>query len=113
MALGTITIIEEVAAQGPVMLQRCTIVGDDSYPTGGTTGFEALYQAAVKAAGILSDGAGRQIVHVANENKGDADELAYDHANDKLMAFVRSTAAEVANTTDMSGTTFNVLITSR
>jgi hypothetical protein len=113
MALGTITVIESVSADGPVFYDRCTIVGDGAYPTGGTVAFQALYQAAAKTAGILGETGGRTIVHLSNENTGEAQELAYNHANDTLTAFVSATAAEVADTTDLSGNTYNVLVVSK
>ena len=103
MALGTITALEEGAAQGPLFVDRVSIVGDDSYPTGGTTGFQALLRAAL--------GKDRTIVDL--RSKPGANLLDYDHVNDTLQAFAIADGAEVANTTDLSGTTFEVIVISK
>ncbi len=117
MSLGLITILEEVAGGGTGVSRtlRCSIVGDDSYPTSGTVLFEALFQAATLAAGIKGSVKGATVVAVQMEQGFNGViqdfDLHYDHINDKLMATVRSTAAQVANAVDMSGTPFGVLIT--
>ena len=46
MALGTLTILASIAAVGPVRHDRCTVVGDGAYPSGGSLGLENLLRAA-------------------------------------------------------------------
>jgi hypothetical protein len=116
MALGAITVVEQVAAQGPIFWDRVTIVGDDSYPTGGSTGFEALLQAAVAGAGEANM-SGRQVVGLwLEQGQGgvmQTEDLHYDHATDTLIASVLATGAEVANTTALNGNTYSVLVASK
>jgi hypothetical protein len=115
MSLGLITVLEEVAVQGPTRTLRCSIVGDDSYPTGGTVGFTALLQAATLAAGVLGSVKGAEIVDFRHVQGGGGtivdSELHYDHTNDTLMAVVLSTAAQTANAVDLSTNTYVCLIT--
>ena len=105
MALGAITGVAAVGHEGgPEFIERVTIVGDGSYPTGGT----ALFQAAVRAA--LGKG-NLELLAVIHQGPIGADfVIAYDKANDKLTARVASTGVEVAGAVDMSGTTLEALI---
>lgn len=120
MALGTFTIIEEVASQGPVMWHRCTLVGDGAYPSGGSAGFEALYQAAAQAAGVLSEGSGRTIVALLNDDLNDDDGsgssdgiiLQYDHTADKLRVMLGKTMVESAQS-DQSSITWKFTLVSK
>lgn len=104
MSLGTITVLERAAAQGPLFHDRVSIVGDDAYPSGGTPGFEASLQAAI--------GSGRQIVGLIGEFDGTINSLEYDHANDKLFVRVRATGVESA-VSDQSSNTYRALIISK
>ena len=110
MALGTITLVEQVAAQGPIFYDRLTIVGDTSYTTGGTVAFTASLQA---VAGME----GKEIVGLWVENgQGGTvfdNDLFFDHTTDTLVATVLSTAAEVGNAVNLSGSTFSVLVASK
>lgn len=105
MALGAITSTAAVGHEnGPIFIEAVTIVGDDSYPTGGTTGAEALIRAALGKGDV-------DVLAVIHQGPIGADfALSYDKANDTLIARVWSTAAEVGNGTNMSGTTFECLV---
>ena len=46
MGLGALTIQEDKASVGPLKVTRFTVVGDGSYPTGGSVGLEAALRAA-------------------------------------------------------------------
>lgn len=111
MALGTMT---RAAAQSghtgdKLFYDRVSFLGDDSYPTGGTTGFDALLQA------LLGDA--RAVVGVEMEDCGGFTPV-YLPANGGTLKVYRTGAINVAqeevpNTTDLSATTFNVLVISR
>ena len=103
MSLGTITIPGGADAQGPIFHDRISFVGDDAYPTGGTVGFNALLQAVTKDQ--------REVLAVIGNDGTNAYE--YDFANDTLIARVMATGAEVADTTDLSGATANLLVISK
>lgn len=107
MAFPTITIPDGVGAQpsAPTFVDRISFAGDASYPTGGTAGFKAALQAITKDL--------RQPVAVVVQDSGGAYELGYDETNDKLKVFSIQTHAEVANTTNLSGTTFIAVVFSK
>jgi hypothetical protein len=78
--------------------------GDDAYPTGGTAEFAAYVCTALsrefcKVQYVL-DGAHSSTDHT----------VVYDNANDKLKVILRSTGAEIADTTNLSGITFRVWV---
>ena len=103
MTLGAIT--RQVAAGqrgGPVIMERVTIVGDDSYPTGGTTGIAALVSAALGRGSVT-------VLAILSQNLSDH-RLLYDQASDTLLVQLISTQAEVADTTNLSGITFEALV---
>lgn len=102
MALGAFTIVEQVAAQGPVKFVRATIVGDSAYTAGGTTGLLAKLQAAM--------GETVNIISVQPEDNNGDSHVEYVHATDKLFVRVMSTGIEHGNG-DLSGTTYTLLIT--
>lgn len=106
MALGTLVSVSKSgeAASTPLRCDRISFPGDSSYPTGGTPGFEALVRALL--------GMSVTIVDVVPGDCGD-NKPEYDRANDKLKVRVISTAAEVANTTNLSGVTFNLTVISK
>lgn len=111
MSLGIFTIVEQVASDGPLFIDRCTLVGDGTYPAGGTPDFEALYQAAAVAAGLKNAG-GRTIVMLHQDHDTELSALEYDHANDKLFARVKTTGVESA-VTNQSGITYVLTIVSK
>lgn len=105
MTLGALTLIDHnSAAQGPLFLDHVSLVGDGAYATGGTTGLQALYQAAVKSK--------RTIVAIIPGFCGDA-VPSYDPATDKLQVQVMSTAAEAANAANLAGSTYKFCIVSK
>lgn len=105
MTLGALTLIDEGnEAQGPLFLDRVTLVGDNSYLTNGTTGLQALYQAAVKSH--------RTIIAIIPQFCGDA-VPSYDPVTDKLFIQVMSTAAQAGNGVDLSGSTYKFTILSK
>lgn len=101
-ALGNFAAVSSVAAVGPVKLDVITFTGA-TYATGGTTGLKAGVR------GLSKDN--RQPKVVIGLDCGDA-VLAYDEATDKLKVTVMSTGLEVANTTDLTGNTYKVLVIS-
>ena len=119
MAFGTFTIVEQIAAQGPVFYDRCTLVGDGAYPSGGTPDFEAAYQEASKAAALV-EASGRTIVALLNDDINDDDGsgssdgivLQYDHTNDKLRVMLGKTMVESAQS-DQSTITWKFTIVSK
>jgi len=104
MALGDITKIKEAGEKtGPVFHDLITVVGDATYPAGGTPGFLARYQA-------LSGRAGASIIAVIDQSQPDTlSALEYDHTNDKLFARVRTTGVESA-VADQSAVTYRLLV---
>ena len=76
MALGTITVVEKVAAVGPTFTAHVSVVGDSAYSTGGTTGLLAALQAALKdsnlailSASPCDDNAGYFPVYIKSTDK--------------------------------------------
>lgn len=105
MTLGALTVIDHnSAAQGPIFFDHVSLVGDGAYLTGGTTGLQALYQAAVKSH--------RTIMAIVPGFCGDA-VPSYDPATDKLQVQVMSSAAEAANNGNLSGSTYKFVIISK
>lgn len=105
MSLGTIAIIRAAGAMpsAPTFFDRISFTGDTSYPTGGTPGFKALLRAK-----SLDQ---RAPIAVITEAAG-VYQASYDVDADKLV--VRDGAgAEVANTTNLSGTTFKLVVLSQ
>ena len=103
MALGTLTLVKAggKVPSAPLFAERISVLGDSSYPTGGTASFSATVAAAV--------GRAVDIVDVISGDCGD-NHVEYDAANDKLKVRVISTGAEVANATNQSAVTFNLTV---
>lgn len=79
MAFGTMTLIEsKQVAQGPVFIDRVTLVGDGAYSSGGTAGLKAKLQLLTK------DG---RVPFALNTEDGKGQLLQYDLANEKLLAY--------------------------
>ena len=110
MALGTVTSNVKAGQKpsAPVFADLVSFLGDDSYPTGGTAGFEALIQA------LLKDS--RDVIAVVMQDCGGYVPV-YDRANDKFKVYEEGADAgpadEVGNATDLSGVTFNVVVISK
>lgn len=106
MSLATAATLQaEVGREGgPIIAARISFLGDDSYPTGGSADFSDFVAAAL---GVGANDL--EVLAVTAQNLSDH-ELLYDKTNDKLIVRVASTAAEVANTTDLSSVTFEALV---
>jgi len=110
MALGTFTKAAGVGEgpSQPTFLDVISFLGDSSYPTGGTTGFEALVRALV--------GDSREILAVWPQDCGGFTPT-YVASTDAFKVFrtgaVNTAMEEVPNATDLSSTTFNVLVLSK
>lgn len=73
-----------------------TITFDASYPTGGEAITPATFGLTFLNHLVITDNAG-------------ADVVAWDRTNAKLVAYVRTTGVEVADTTDLSALVISVL----
>lgn len=110
MAIGAITAGNGVGQNaGPISLELISFTGDASYPAGGTTGFQALVRAAV--------GKGDLTILAAWGQDAGGFTPVYDKAADKLKVFrtgaVNAAQEEVPATTNLSATTFNVMVLSQ
>lgn len=105
MALGTFTLSVPSggAPSSPSFRDHVSVPGDSSYPTGGSA-FDAAFDVATKHDRTIDD--------VLDVTANATYYLAYDKANGKLKAFARATGLEVTATTDLSGTTFKLLVLS-
>jgi hypothetical protein len=109
---AALTSVTKVGLHGslPINIDEITFVGPTAYPTGGTTGFEAVVSAILGRGGIDVLG----IVQI--DASGYV--LRYDKANDKLFILYgdnnnASDGPLIENATaDLSGTTFRVLVLS-
>jgi len=108
MALGTPTL---EARQGqttlrPNFITYLQFVGDDAYATGGTADFNAFVGAALGINATVSavSGYGKTAGVVTHL-------LEYDASEDKLLVYVLSTGAQAADAADLSGVTFDAIVT--
>jgi hypothetical protein len=104
-ALGTLAAVEHGDAVGPIKIDRITMVGDGDYATGGTSGLLAAFRT-LKEQTV-------DILAVIDQSIAAGTYLVYDHTNDKMVAFVRTTGVEVAAGVNLSGTTFSLVIVSK
>lgn len=104
MALGTMTLVSQHKGDGPIFYDRVTLVGDGSYPTGGSTGVEAKLRALTKDQ--------RTIIKIDEEDYG-GDRAVYDRVNEKLKVYDKDTGAEKANASNQAGVTYKFCIVSR
>ena len=111
MALGSITAGAasgnlKGAPSAPIFADKFSFAGDGNYPTGGTTGLDALLTAAAKKTltivSIIADDCGGYIPVYLPANGGTL--KVYEAAADG------NPLDEVANTTNLSGTTFNLTV---
>lgn len=117
MAIGTFTLTSTRIGgkpSTPTIILPMTVVGDSSYPTGGTGGFMAAVKAAAITAGChLGPILKTDIVGIIPKDlKGY--QLGYDSSADKLIVYYfdnngasDSAGIEVANATDLSAVTFS------
>jgi hypothetical protein len=89
--------------EGPIFHDLVTIPGDAAYPSGGSAGFLAKYQA-------LAGRTGAVILAVIDQSQpATVSRLEYDHTNDKLFARVRETNVESA-VSDQSAVSYRLLV---
>ena len=109
MALGTVVVVEKSASLGPVRFDEVAIPGDSAYPTGGTANFTTLIRAAL---GVGSS----EIIGMMPGDCGGY-HAVYDKQNDKLKVYrngaINVAQVEVTATTDLSATTFRLVIVSK
>lgn len=109
MALGAITVGSQQGqtTMRPSFMQNLSIVGDDAYPTGGTADFAAAINASLKSnpTVLAVSGYGKTAGAITHF-------VEYDAANDKLKAYVLA-GTEVPNATDLSGVTFDLMVSYR
>jgi len=118
VALGTLTLIDAPvnggnAASDPLFLEEVSLVGPASYTTGGDTGLQVAY----RAKGVAQ--AHRTIINVLPVD-GKGYQFGWNSTDGKLLVYYGNNdgvadgpAVEVANATDLSGTTFRLMIMSR
>lgn len=106
MSLGALTLNISTHAQGPQFFDDVSLVGDGSYPTGGSLGLAAKLK--------TLKGDSRVIVNVTAYATGGR-HVQYDAAADTLKVFLGATGVdtEVPNATDLSATTFKLVISSK
>jgi len=111
MAIGTLTrdSADSLSADQPLFIDSISLVGDNSYPTGGMTGVQAALRA--------KTGDQRTILDVRSIGANGGYMPVWDKANGRLLCYVcagaSTPAAEVANATNLSVVTFKLLVTSK
>lgn len=105
MALGTMTLVEsKQVAQGPLFVDRVTLVGDGSYSSGGTTGLKAKLQALTKDQ--------RVPFLVCSENN--AELVQYNVATEKLLAYAQDGGGDFGEVSgSQAGVTYVLTVWSR
>ena len=118
MSIGTVTLQQQTdkSFTHVAFHDRVSFPGDGSYPTNGTAAFAAKFQSVSIAdprggsyPNVLPF-QGRTPIFVVGHSG--VYRLQYDITNDKLKVYNTTTGAEVANATDLSGTTFEALVIS-
>lgn len=111
MAIGTITVINKMQADGPLNLDTIAFAGDATYPASGSPGFQALVRKALNKGNVT-------ILYVISQDSGGYFPI-YDVAGDKLKVFVgdnnnASDGPLVENASaDLSATTFRLVVVSK
>jgi hypothetical protein len=104
MALGAATVQGRFGHDSrPGMMDILRFAGDSAYLTGGTANFRAYVRQAVGRGAL-------DIIAVLGLDAG-GNRIYYDRATDKLKISVAA-GTEVVNATDLSATTFTVLVIS-
>lgn len=103
MALGAGAVSKQIPAHTQVFHELITLVGDGTYPAGGTAGFKAKFAEIV--------GHDREILAVIDQSLL-ADAVEYDHVNDKLLVRVKASGVESA-VANQSGVTYRMLVISK
>lgn len=104
MALGTLTLVGNANAGGPVFMNRVSVLGVNPYVAGGMTGLLAKLRAATKD--------NRAIVSVQGESENGLYHAEYVHATDALFVRVIATGAE-AGAIDLAAVAFVLTIVSK
>jgi hypothetical protein len=109
MALGTMVVVEKSASLGPVRYDEIAVPGDGAYPAGGTPGFTALVRTALAVGSV-------EIIGLMPGDCGGY-HAVYDKANDKLKVYrngaINVPQVEVTAATDLSATTFRMVVVSK
>ncbi len=113
MAIGTMTLASKdaAAASAPIFLDRITLVGDTSYPTGGMTGVQAALRALT--------GDQRTIVDVRSVALNGGYSFVWDADAGKLILLnsgagdAKSVPTEIDNATSLDEITFELLVISK
>lgn len=110
--IGALTVTDKSidGSNKTLYVDEISLVGDSSYPTGGMTGVQAALQAVVKDQ--------RAILAVVNTGANGGYITQWDFANSKLQLFTAggsagTALAELANATNVSGTTFKLMVLSK
>lgn len=106
LASGALTVKTGEAPGAPTFVVSISFDGDDSYPTGGTLAFQQFVRNIVTGTPSL------EIVDVISGDCGNH-KAEYLKGTDALKVRLISTGAEVANSTDLSSTTFNLTVLAR
>lgn len=111
MALGALTIERLAAAEGPLRADLVKLVGPASYTTNGDTGLQTALRTLL--------GGNYTIQGVINTHTAGY-QVAYDHANDKVLVYradndagADSPLVQVPSTTDLSAVNFYLTILSQ
>jgi len=123
-AIGTLASLNANQADGPLFLDKITMVGDAAYPTGGTLSFEAALRAlrgdnrtVLRVAGFAGTiGYSVRYTPPVYNNDGTATTPPTVATHDKLQVFFEDqtsgVVAEVGNGTNLSALTFTLEVTS-
>lgn len=99
-----------------VFVDQVTCAADAAYATGGSTGVKKYLRDKMVAATGGSEGEWGARTVLGVEGWGVLASVLYlfkyDAVNDKLLAFLASTGAQVADTTDLSAMTMNLTLMS-
>ena len=119
MTLGAITLgtLEGDKPSAPLFAIDVSFEGDDAYPTGGTPNFQDAIRDAIEAANAAKSDhnvRGRMDISIQCVAGFESGQYVpyYDAANDKLKVLDGGSAtwAEVADTTDIHTTVFNLTL---
>jgi hypothetical protein len=107
MPIGALAIVEGGKdPEGPLFVDRVTVVGDADYLAGGSTGILAALRAAKGKPNL-------NILSAQPEGDNGDFRLEYVHATDKLFVRVLNTGVEAADHSDFHLTTWGLTIVSQ
>lgn len=117
-AIGTLISTVKAASDGPLFIDKLTMVGDATYPTGGTLNFLAAFRKLRKdSATILdlrgfADTAGYSVRYTPPVFNLDGTVATADKLQIFLEDQTSGVVAEVGNNTDLSARTFTLTVES-